>query len=86
MNTGLKLFFALGGVSIILGIIAKGIKPAIKKAVKWAISKDHPEVRQFCLDHREWIEAQFDAVDQAAKEALDEESSPSPVVPGNSGS
>lgn len=76
MNTALKIFFALGGVGIILGIIAKGVKPAVKKIVKWAISKDHPEVRAFVLEHREWIEEQFDAVDQAAKEALDEEAKP----------
>lgn len=75
MGTATKLFFYFGGVAIILGILAKGVKPAVKRAIKWAISKDHPEVRAFCLEHREWIEAQFDAADQAAKEALDEEAS-----------
>ncbi len=83
MNLATKLFFALGGLTLVLGVIAKGIKPAIKKAIKWAISKDHPEVRQFCLDHREWIEAQFDAADQAAKEALDEEAAPSNQPPAS---
>lgn len=76
MNTAIKMFFYFGGVSIILGILAKGVKPAVKRVIKWSISKDHPEVRAFCIEHREWIEAQFDAVDQAAKEALDEESAP----------
>ncbi len=76
-----KIFFAFGGVGIILGIIAKGVKPAIKKAIKWGISKDHPEVRAFVLEHREWIEEQFDAVDAAAKEALDEESKPDAPTP-----
>ncbi len=84
MNFAMKMFLALGGVGIILGIVAKGVKPAIKKAVKWAISKDHPEVRKFVLEHREWIEAQFDAVDQAAKEAIDEESAaPAPEIESN---
>lgn len=86
MNTLTKLFLSLGGVGILLGLIAKGIKPAIKKALKWAISKDHPEVRAFFLEHREWIEAQFDAVDQAAKEAIDEESAPEqPTTPPPAG-
>lgn len=81
MTTALKVFLALGGVSIILGIIAKGVKPAIKRLVKWGISKDHTEVRKFVLDNRVWIEAQFDAADQAVKEAVDEEASGNDAPP-----
>ncbi len=86
MNMAWRLFLGLGGAGIILGLIAKGVKPAIKKAVHWAISKDHPAARQFALDHREWIEAQFDAADQAVKEALDEEAAPEVLpLPGEPG-
>ena len=81
MNTALKVFLALGGVSIILGIIAKGVKPAIKAAVKWAISANHPEVRKFVLDNRVWIETQFDAADAAVKEAVDEEAAAPAAAP-----
>ncbi len=52
MDWKIKLFVALGGVGFVLGIIAKGVKPAVKKAVQWGISKDHPSVRQFVLDQR----------------------------------
>ena len=80
MDWKIKLFVALGGVGMVLGAIAKGIKPAVKKAVLWGISKDHPAVRQFVLDNRVWIEAQFDAADQALKEAIEEEAA-APVAP-----
>lgn len=73
MDWKVKLFMMCGGMTMVLGLVAKGVKPMMKKAIKWMISKDHPEVRQFVLDHREWIEAQFDAADAAAKEAMDEE-------------
>lgn len=82
MNFALKMFLGLGGVSLVLGIIAKGIKPAIKAAIHWAIGANHPEVRKFVLDNRVWIEAQFDAADQAVKEAVDEEAAaPAPAAP-----
>lgn len=68
-----KIFFALGGAGLIMMGIAKGLKPAIKKAVEWGISKDHPEVRVLVLKYRPWIEEQFDAADAAIKEVLDEQ-------------
>ena len=79
---GLKIFFACGGLAAVLGILSRGVKPAVELAVHWAVGTNHPKAREIALAHRAWLESVFDDADAAFKDALEAEAAKKKLIPG----
>jgi len=63
------IFISLGGIGLALGLLLKGVKPA----VHWIMQRllNDPKYRPILLQYRQQIEKAFDDIDNAIAEELD---------------